>query len=57
MDPATSLCLGCRRTLEEIAGWKDFSAAEKRALLARLTTRKSGLRTTLREAVPQTDES
>jgi predicted Fe-S protein YdhL (DUF1289 family) len=55
MDPATGLCRGCRRTLEEIAGWKDFSAAEKRAVLARLTTRKSGLRATLREEVPQYD--
>ena len=39
MDPATGFCLGCRRTLDEIAGWRDFSNAEKRAVLARIDTR------------------
>lgn len=32
-------CLGCRRSLEEIAGWQDFSNAEKRAVLAQLGER------------------
>ena len=39
IDPATGLCLGCLRTLAEVAGWRDFSAAEKRAALARIEAR------------------
>jgi len=40
MDPAIGLCQGCRRTLDEIAGWRDFSETEKRAVLARIDTRR-----------------
>ncbi|WP_256091479.1 DUF1289 domain-containing protein [Candidatus Thiosymbion oneisti] len=36
MDPNTGLCRGCRRTLDEIAGWTAFSTAEKLAVLERL---------------------
>lgn len=36
MDAAAGFCQGCRRTLDEIAGWRDFSATEKRAVLARI---------------------
>jgi len=36
MDPATDLCRGCRRTLDEIANWTLFSTAEKLAVLERL---------------------
>jgi len=39
IDPVTGLCLGCRRTLDEIARWRDFSAAEKKAVLERLASR------------------
>jgi hypothetical protein len=39
MDPATRQCRGCRRTIDEIAGWYEASAAEKRAILARLASR------------------
>jgi predicted Fe-S protein YdhL (DUF1289 family) len=38
MDDA-GYCRGCRRTLKEISGWQEFSAAEKRAVLARLSGR------------------
>ncbi len=41
MDPATRMCRGCRRTIAEIAGWYDASPAEKRAILARLATRRA----------------
>jgi predicted Fe-S protein YdhL (DUF1289 family) len=41
MDPVTGLCGGCFRTLEEIAGWIDFSATEKRAVIAALDARRS----------------
>jgi len=39
MDPATDFCRGCRRTLDEIAGWTAFDTAEKLAVLARLGDR------------------
>lgn len=39
MDPATNLCQGCRRTLEEIAGWPAYTATEKRRVLARVAKR------------------
>ena len=39
MDPATRTCRGCLRTVEEIALWYTASAAEKRAILARLAAR------------------
>jgi uncharacterized protein len=40
MNPATGLCEGCRRTLEEIAAWSAYSPVEKRAVLALLPARK-----------------
>jgi hypothetical protein len=39
IDPDTGWCQGCYRTLDEIAGWPEFSAEEKRAVLARLPAR------------------
>jgi uncharacterized protein len=42
MNPYTGLCRGCSRTLDEIAGWLDFSDAEKTAILKRLAGRNSG---------------
>lgn len=41
MNPATGLCDGCLRTIDEIAGWSGYSLAEKRAVLARLATRRA----------------
>ena len=41
VDPVTGLCSGCFRTLEEIAGWIDFSATEKRSVIAALEARQS----------------
>lgn len=40
MNPYTGLCRGCLRTLDEIAGWLDFSAAEKLAVLETLEERR-----------------
>jgi predicted Fe-S protein YdhL (DUF1289 family) len=40
MDPATRMCRGCFRTVEEIRAWYEASAAEKRAILARLEARR-----------------
>jgi len=39
IDPATGLCRGCRRTLEEISSWSALPAEEKRALLEALRAR------------------
>lgn len=32
MNPATALCEGCLRTIDEIAGWSSFDDAAKRAV-------------------------
>jgi uncharacterized protein len=39
MDPVSGLCVGCYRTLDEIAGWIGFSDETKRALIAALPAR------------------
>jgi predicted Fe-S protein YdhL (DUF1289 family) len=39
MDPRTSLCLGCGRTLPEIARWHRMDSAERQAVMAELTSR------------------
>jgi len=40
IDAATGWCLGCRRTLEEIADWPMLSTQQQLALLGRLAARK-----------------
>lgn len=39
IDTATGWCLGCKRTLGEIADWPMLDGAAKRALLAGLRER------------------
>ncbi len=39
IDPATEWCLGCKRTLTEIADWPMLSNAGKRAVLRALEER------------------
>ena len=39
MDPGSGLCLGCRRTLQEIADWLEMAAEEKLAVLERVAQR------------------
>ena len=46
MDPRTRMCRGCLRTVEEIAAWYNASAAEKRAIIARLEARRREAGTT-----------
>lgn len=44
LDPATRLCQGCGRSLNEIGRWSSLSETERRAIMARLvsqTTRKA----------------
>jgi hypothetical protein len=40
MDPATGLCEGCARTIDEIAAWSLMSEADKRAVWAALPARR-----------------
>ena len=46
MDPRTRMCRGCLRTVEEIAAWYNASNTEKRAILARLESRRREAGTT-----------
>ena len=43
MDPKSGFCIGCARTLDEIAAWSGYSDEEKRAVLARLDARRAML--------------
>jgi len=43
LDPGTGFCRGCARTIAEIAGWLDFTAAEKRRILEALPARRASL--------------
>jgi predicted Fe-S protein YdhL (DUF1289 family) len=45
MDACSGLCIGCGRTLDEIAGWADTSAEERRAIMVVLPARKALLET------------
>jgi predicted Fe-S protein YdhL (DUF1289 family) len=39
IDPRTSLCFGCGRTLPEIARWHRMESAERLAVMAQLASR------------------
>jgi predicted Fe-S protein YdhL (DUF1289 family) len=39
IDPRTSLCFGCGRTLPEIARWHRIDSAERLAIMATLPAR------------------
>jgi predicted Fe-S protein YdhL (DUF1289 family) len=39
MDPKTSLCFGCGRTLPEIARWHRMESVEQQAVMAQLAAR------------------
>jgi predicted Fe-S protein YdhL (DUF1289 family) len=41
MDQASGLCIGCYRTLDEIAGWIDLSEDTRRALVQALPARRT----------------
>jgi predicted Fe-S protein YdhL (DUF1289 family) len=41
IDPRTSLCFGCGRTLPEIARWHRMESAERQAVMALLPARMS----------------
>jgi hypothetical protein len=39
MDAASGLCIGCGRTLDEIARWSSFTDAERCAIMGALPER------------------
>ena len=41
IDGANDLCIGCKRSVDEIREWPIFSAEEKRAVLARIAQRRA----------------
>lgn len=41
IDPASKVCQGCGRTLQEIAQWSRFSEPERLAIMATLEARLS----------------
>ncbi|WP_370659598.1 DUF1289 domain-containing protein [Massilia timonae] len=43
MVPATGLCEGCMRTIDEIRAWRNASEDEKRAIWAEIRRREAGL--------------
>ena len=43
LDPATNHCLGCGRSLDEIARWTAFSDEERRRIMAELPARLAAL--------------
>ena len=40
MEPASGLCMGCLRTLEEIAGWGGMTNEERRRVLDHVEARR-----------------
>jgi predicted Fe-S protein YdhL (DUF1289 family) len=46
LDQTTGLCLGCARTLDEIARWASFSDSERSRIMAELPMRKELLEET-----------
>ena len=43
MDPSRGLCLGCARTLDEIARWASLTDEQRDRILAALPDRKSNI--------------
>jgi predicted Fe-S protein YdhL (DUF1289 family) len=39
IQPETRLCIGCRRSIDEIAAWSRLTPAERRAIIATLPSR------------------
>jgi uncharacterized protein len=43
LDPVSGLCIGCGRSVAEIAGWMGFDRKERAAIMMRLPTRLAGM--------------
>jgi predicted Fe-S protein YdhL (DUF1289 family) len=50
IDPSSSLCLGCRRSLAEIERWLFLTPAERAKIMAELPARLSALKRRTRGA-------
>ena len=48
IDPASSLCEGCARTIDEIAGWTTMNPAQRAAILSALPGRRGPASTAVR---------
>ncbi|MBM3556290.1 MAG: DUF1289 domain-containing protein [Alphaproteobacteria bacterium] len=46
LDGATGWCLGCQRSIDEIAAWGEMSVETRRATLLRLAERRAIIRST-----------
>jgi predicted Fe-S protein YdhL (DUF1289 family) len=44
VDGESGLCLGCQRTLAEVAGWSKLTDDERAAIMAALPARRSRIR-------------
>jgi len=44
VDGESGLCLGCQRTLAEVAGWARLTDAERAAIMAELPARRPRIR-------------
>ncbi|MGH7016675.1 MAG: DUF1289 domain-containing protein [Caulobacteraceae bacterium] len=44
VDGESGLCLGCHRTLAEIAAWTAYAEAERERIMAALPARRSAIR-------------
>ena len=40
LDPVSGLCRGCKRSIEEVAGWTSMSEAQRTQVMAQLPARK-----------------
>ncbi|MBX3589715.1 MAG: DUF1289 domain-containing protein [Burkholderiaceae bacterium] len=55
IDPASGLCVGCLRTLDEIAAWGSLADGAKRAIWNEIEHRRGSMRrTTTDAATPDT---
>jgi len=43
IDPQSGLCIGCARTLDEVARWAEMSDAERERVMAELQNRGQSL--------------
>lgn len=43
IDPVSGFCVGCRRSLDEIANWSRLDAAARQAVLAALRDRQAAV--------------
>lgn len=42
IDPASRLCTGCLRSIDEITAWSRLTPAQRRAIMADLPQRRAG---------------